>query len=151
MKKYTLVLLILLCAAFVLFTLHVQAQGPVIPYEQPPGSGPSAMVDSQPVLLAGLTSTPVLAHAGASRVGIVYCYNGSGAVAYIQLFDSATAGAVTVGTTTPKLSLGIPTTLASGTGPAVIGVAFYKGIVAASTTTATGSSTATMDCNVTYN
>lgn len=130
---------------------YARAQSPVVPYEQPPGQGRSLQVDQQPILLNGLTSTAKLVVGNPARLGIVYCYNNTAAPAYIQIFDAATAASVTVGTTTPKLSLGIPTVLASGIGPAVIGIAFYKGIVVASTTTATGSTTATMDCNVTYN
>ena len=104
-----------------------------------------------PKLLNGLTSTVTLVTGSGGVLGTVYCYNANGSVAYLQIFDVATAAGVTVGTTVPKLSLGIPSALASGTGPTSVGIEFVNGIQVASTTSATGSSSATMDCNVTFN
>lgn len=144
-RLWLLTLILALCVTL------ARAQQPVIPYTHLPATGGSASVDSQPKLLVSLGATPTLVVARPARLGIVYCYNNTGAPAYIQLFDAASTASVTVGSTTPVLSLGIPTVLASGIGPAVIGIAFKNGIVVASTTTATGNTGATMDCNATYN
>lgn len=141
-----------LMVALSLLVPKAHAQQPVIPYVEGTSKSTASPVKWTPVLLAGQTSTVTSVVSGQpAKLGYVYCYNGTGAVAYLQIFDAATAGAVMVGTTAPKLSLGIPTAQASGLGPALIGVTFALGIQVASTTTATGSSTATMDCNAGYN
>jgi len=133
-------------------TIPARAQTPVIPYSAGEAGKPAVPVQWFPVLLNGLTSTVTQIKGSAGKLAYLYCYNSSGSVAYLQLFDSATAAAVTVGTTTPKMSLGIPNGQANGLGPAEIGIKFANGIQAASTTLATGSSTsATMDCNAAYN
>ena len=63
---------------------------------------------------------------------------------------AATAGAVTVGSTTPKWSIGIPATAAANL--ARVGLAFANGIQVAATTTATGSTApgTALDCNFSY-
>jgi hypothetical protein len=104
----------------------------------------------QPVLLNNLTGLTSVT-SGQTKLGTVYCFNSGGAVAYIQLFDANSPSAVTLGTTKPKLSLGIPTLQASGVDQSSVGVAFQNGLVVASTTTATGSTTSAQDCNVTTN
>lgn len=107
-----------------------------------------------PKLLNGLTTTVTAVRTSNSgQIGTIYCYNPNASVAYIQLFDVATAAAVTLGTTVPVQSLGIPGTLSSGTGPAPVGIVFTNGLQVAVTTTATGSTApgSAMDCDVTYN
>ncbi len=104
-----------------------------------------------PMLLNAIAGTVVKVKGSAGLLGTVYCYNPGGAVAYLQIFDVATAAGVTLGTTAPKLSLGIPSTLASGLGPAFVGIEFLAGIQVASTTTVNGNTGSSMDCNVTYN
>lgn len=127
------------------------AQQPVVPYSQNSAGQHPAPVQWVPVLLAGLTATVVsVVSSQPAHLAYIYCYNPSGAAAYLQIFDVATAAGVTIGVTSPKLSLGIPTLQASGFGPGVVGVQFKNGIQVASTTTATGSSTATMNCNAAY-
>jgi len=106
-----------------------------------------------PKLLNGLTTTVTAVKTSQQALlGTVYCYNPNSSVAYIQLFDVATAAGVTLATTVPKLSLGIPATTASGTGPTAVGITFYNGLQAAVTTTATGNTAPSiaMDCDVTY-
>lgn len=140
-----------LCA-LVWFVTPLDAQTPIVPYGQSTvGQLPTA-VQWTPVLLNSLggTVTSVKSN-GPARLAYVYCYNSQSSVSYIQIFDAATSGAVTLGSTTPKLSLGIPATSASGLGPAEIGIQFQNGIQVASTSSATGASAASQDCNVAYN
>ena len=121
------------------------------------GIGPNGQLNCVegwlPKLLNGLTNSATSVKSSNQAVlGTIYCYNPSNAVAYIQLFDVATAAGVTLGTTVPKLSLGVPTAQASGTGPTAVGILFYNGLQVAATTTATGSTapSTAMDCSVTY-
>jgi hypothetical protein len=63
-----------------------------------------------------------------------YIYNPNSVVAYVQFFD--TADTVTLGTTVPKNSFGIPATSAANSPCAAT---YAKGIQLACATTATGS------------
>lgn len=65
-------------------------------------------------------------------------FNGSAATAYLQMFDAAAVGNVTLGTTAPDLSIGIPT---GQQVPIIVigdGILFRLGIVIAFTTTRGG-------------
>lgn len=75
----------------------------------------------------------------ASAFGGYFFYNPNATEIYIQVFDVATAGAVTLGTTVADLVFGLP---AGGAANIEIanGVAFANGIQVAATTTDTGSS-----------
>ena len=108
----------------------------------------------QPSLLNGLAATvTAIKSSAAGQLGLLYCENPNNSVAYVQIFDVATAGGVTLGTTTPKLSFSIPATNAAGFTLSVIGVKFSNGIQIAATTTATGSTApnSALDCNAGYN
>lgn len=103
-----------------------------------------------PVLKNGLTNTASsVISSQAATLKSYYCYNPNATVAYVQIFDVATAGAVTVGTTTPKWSIGIPATSAANLR---INLSFASGIQVAATTTATGSTApgTALDCNFSY-
>lgn len=119
------------------------------------GPGPQpTIVQFFPVLLNALsTSVTAVKTSSAGRLGAIYCYNANASVAYLQIFDVATAAGVTLGSTVPKLSLGVPTAQSSGLGPAVLGITFQNGIQVAVTTTATGNSATAsgMDCNAAVN
>ena len=117
----------------------------------PTGSGVCEGTMWTTLLLAGLTSTKTTVKAAPGIMGILYCYNSNAAVAYIQVFNATTAN-VTVGSTTPVLSLPIAATSIGGFGfGGGSGFYFSTAITVAATTTATGSSTNTVDCNVGYN
>lgn len=78
-----------------------------------------------------------------------YIYNPSNATAYVQFFDLSTT--VTLGTTVPDLSLGIP----SGGAANLMsdeGIEFDHGMQLAATTTATGNTAPNvgLDINVFY-
>jgi hypothetical protein len=102
-----------------------------------------------PVLENGLSTTVQTVDSSAGSLGYYYCYNPNTTVAYIQIFD--TSGTVTLGTTTPKLSIGIPGT-AGGNLEWANGVSFANAIKVAATTTATGSTapSTAIDCNFGY-
>lgn len=84
-----------------------------------------------------ITTTVTSVKASAGQLYGYYIYNPNASVAYCQIFDLAT-GSVTLGTTTPKLSFGIPASSAANvTFPS--GVAFGTAISIAFTTTRAGS------------
>lgn len=114
----------------------------------------NAVVDT-PVTSGGLsiksastggTATSIKASAG--QLYGYHLFNTTAAVAYVQIFNVA-SGSVTLGTTTPDISIGIP---ASG-GVTVNfdkGIAFGTAISYACTTTRAGSTGATCDVNFFY-
>jgi hypothetical protein len=122
-----------------------------------PQTGAPSCTDSGwlPLSFPALTNTVVSvlnSHAGQAQA--ITCYNPAAAVTYVQLFDSATAGAVTLGTTVPVLTFGVPTvgatTMSTG---GDLGIKFFNGIQIAATATPTGNTapaTAAV-CNVLYN
>lgn len=94
----------------------------------------------------GATATAIKASAG--QLYGYHLFNTTAAVAYVQIFNVA-AASVTLGTTAPTISIGIP---ASG-GVTVNfdkGIAFGTAISYACTTTRAGSSGATCDVNFFY-
>lgn len=78
------------------------------------------------------TVTPVKSSAAGTLAGW-FIYNPAAAVTYVQVFDVATAGGVTLGTTAPNVVLGIPPGSAANLLNNV-GIAFANGIQVAATT-----------------
>ena len=104
------------------------------------------------ISLADVGATAVLAQAGACQVVAVRAFQGGlAADAYVQLFDAATAGAVTVGTTKPTwvvmTDFGAGE-VSAGDGLPTHGLIFKNGVVVASTTTSTGNSAATQQVRI---
>lgn len=92
----------------------------------------------------GGTATLLVGHR--CTLGWVNAINTTGSAAYTQLFDAATAGAVTLGTTVPTL---VVSSAASGAGfQSSIDAVFTNGVVAASTTTTTGLTAATQHVRI---
>lgn len=112
---------------------------------------PSSTQGWTPSLQNGLTTTVKSVKTAQGSLGGWYIYNPNAAVGYIQIFDAATAGAVTLGSTTPKLSIGIPSTAAANVNLGD-GVIFNNGIQIATTTTSTGATanSSPIDCNFWY-
>ena len=107
----------------------------------------------------GLVNSPNLVAAGAHNLDLVDIINNSAVGScYLQIFDAATAGAVTVGSTAPTLSFGVGSSGAAGiqAESKVVQfphpVNFALGIVVAGTTTrAGGTSCGTgLDINLLY-
>jgi hypothetical protein len=96
----------------------------------------------------GATKTAVKTSAG--QVYGWYFYNSNTSVAYVQFFANTVAG-VTLGTTAPTMSFGIPP-VAGANVMAALGVQFATGITIAITTTRAGATgpTNTVDYNVFY-
>lgn len=101
-----------------------------------------------PSLQAGLSTTVQTVVGSAADVEGYYCWNPNSSVAYVQLFD--VSGSVTLGSTAPKWSIGIPPTSAANL--AGLGLKFANAVKVASTTTATGSTanSTALDCNFAY-
>lgn len=85
----------------------------------------------------------------AGQVGGWYFYNANASVAYVQFFN-AQASAVTLGTTAPVYSLGIPATSAANVAPGMVGLNHATAISIAVTTTRSGSTGpgSTVDYNI---
>lgn len=96
----------------------------------------------------GATVTSVKASSG--TIGGWYIYNANASVAYVQIFNVA-SGSVTLGTTAPTMSIGIP---ASGAANLELanGLKFGTAITIAVTTTRAGSTApgSTVDINIWY-
>lgn len=121
------------------------------------------VVDDEPVTTGGWTgwSTPnnnsnapltakALVKGSAGKLGGYIIYNPNTSVAYVQVFDAASTGAVTLGTTRPNLVIPIPAS--SGANLSEIKWGFTSGMVVAATTTDSGSTTAStgLTCSFTY-
>lgn len=91
-----------------------------------------------PYFNTAVSNTAVLVKGSAGTVSGWVLSNPGGTICYVQIFDAATAGAVTLGTTTPNMAIAVQansTTHAANT----FGIKFTNGIVVAATTTSTGS------------
>lgn len=103
---------------------------------------------------ANVTTTAASVDASPGQIYWYYIGNTNSSACYLQVFDVA-SGSVTVGTTTPTLSLMIPASSSSVGGAnsgTFVGLAFSTAISIASTTTRTGSSACTngLDVNIGY-
>ena len=80
-----------------------------------------------------------------------YFFNNNSAVSYCQIFDVSATGSVTLGTTAPTMSFGIPAFGGANAFPNQ-GIKFSNGIVIAMTTTRAGSTapTTSVDYNIFY-
>jgi len=115
-----------------------------------PVSGTTTPASKTPVLKTGLSTTVFQVVGAAAVLESYYVYNPNSSVAYVQIFDVATAGAVTLGATAPKWSIGIPANGAANLSG--LGLTCANGIQVAATTTATGSTapSSALDCNFGY-
>jgi len=100
-----------------------------------------------------LTNTLVLLRAGVSNLWGWNLTNTNAAIAFVQCFNAASTGAVTLGTTAPDFIIAIPT----GSGSQVFNMnneeniqCFPLGLVVAATTTATGSTGLGSAINTTF-
>ena len=102
-----------------------------------------------PFLDNAQSTTVTTVKGSAGELGAYHCLNPNSAAAYVQIFD--TAGTVTLGSTTPVLSLGLPAS-DGGNLEWTMGVHFANGIKVAATTTATGSTApgTAVDCNFAF-
>lgn len=112
----------------------------------------AAVGGSTPSLAAALSTTVTAIKASAGSLYLVQCYNPNATVAYAQVFNIA-SGSVTLGTSTPLLSVPIPATSNGGFAMSTVPVAFGTAMSWAATTTATGSTApgTALTCNAAYN
>ena len=103
-------------------------------------------------LLNCLTNAAVSIKTSAGQLGKIYCYNPNSSVAYIQVYNTA-SGSVTVGTTSPSQSYGIPPTNSSGYTLSLIGDQYGTAISVAATTLVANSTapSSALDCNASFN
>lgn len=93
---------------------------------------------------AATTGTPALVHNAKLNLYGFTVVNNTAALAYVQLFDKATTGAVTLGSTVPDAVIPVPPNgSVSRSFPEA--VEFGNGLVVASTTTRNGSAGAATD------
>lgn len=97
-----------------------------------------------------ITNTAVAVDASAGTLWGYYFYNPNASVCYVQFWNTA-QGSVTVGTTTPVLTLGIPATGAANVQLGV-GDAFSTAITIAATTARAGGTAcaSNVDANIWY-
>ena len=99
---------------------------------------------------ANITNSATAVDASPGQIYGWYFYNSNSTVCYVQIFDLAT-GSVSLGSTSPKMSLGIP---ANGGSNVAFpnGIVFATAISWAATTTRTGSTACTngVDANAIY-
>lgn len=89
-----------------------------------------------------------------SSAGTLFWYridNPNTSMVYFQMFDAASPGSVTLGTTAPTFSIGVPASGSVGDSIAA-GISFTNGIQVAVTTTRAGSTapSSNSDYNVAY-
>lgn len=107
-----------------------------------------------PKRLSALSTTvTAIKSSAAGSLGMLVCGNPNASIIFIQVFDVATAGAVTLGTTVPDLSFQVDASSSIGFALPVNGMAFANGMQVAATTTATGSSApgTAANCNAGFN
>ena len=116
-------------------TTAIKVDGSAVtqPVSLAPSSSTGWSVSSQ----TALTNTKASIKASTGTLGGYMLYNPNAAAVYIQVFDVA-SGSVTLGTTTPTYVIPLPPAAAANIEFA-LGIAHGTAIVAAATTTATGS------------
>jgi hypothetical protein len=99
---------------------------------------PSATGGWSKIKYAAQTTTVQTPKGTAATFGGYYIYNPNASVAYLQVFDAATATTITLGTTVPDMIFAIPAASAANI-EITCGVNMTNGVKLACTTTATGS------------
>jgi hypothetical protein len=96
-------------------------------------------------------TTKTLIKGSQGQLGFAQCDNiGNAAATYIQIFNAASTGAVTLGSTLPTQVIPIPGLVTNGFVSNWIGLQYNTGIVVAATTTSTGSSAPGVAINCTF-
>lgn len=105
-----------------------------------------------PLKLSGITNSALAIKNSGGQLFLLQCGNTNASEAYVQIFNIA-AASVTLGTSTPTLSIPIAATSTGGFALSNVGLQFNTAMSAAVTTTATGSTAlgSALDCNAGYN
>lgn len=96
------------------------------------GSAP-ALAQNAPFNSPSTTNSVQILATKAATLAVAACNNPNASVSFVQMFD--TTGAVTIGTTPPRISIPLPPSTAVSI---PLGAGFIRGIKFAGTTTATG-------------
>lgn len=109
-----------------------------------------SLPSTTPVPLPALSTTVTQVKGSAGEISNYIVWNPNATVAYVQIFDKATTGAVTLGTTVANAFIPVPPGATANL--ARVGWSFSNGIQVAATTTATGSTalTTAVDANFGY-
>jgi len=99
-----------------------------------------------PYSFGALSTTVQTVKSGAGTLESYYIYNPNTSVAYVQIFDIS--GTVTLGTSTPTWSIGIPAS--SGANLSRLGLTFANAIKIAATTTRAGNSAPSTGLDVNF-
>lgn len=102
-------------------------------------SAPIVSAYQTTIYTANVTNSAAAANASATVLRPSFAYNGNTAVCYLQFWNLA-SGSVTVGTTAPLFSIGIP---ANSGGPLNVNYKFSTALTVAATTTRAGGSACT--------
>lgn len=96
------------------------------------------LAPADPVRLLNLGAVASVRSSAAGVLTGLSIVNNQAVIIFVQLFDAATAGAVTLGTTVPTMEFTVP--VSAGFAPAfpAAGMRFRNGLQAASTTTEGG-------------
>lgn len=105
-----------------------------------------------PKILNALSNSAVSVKGSAGQLFGLQCGNTNASEEYVQIYNVA-SGSVTVGSTSPTLSVPIAATATGGLMISLVGIQFGTAISVAATTTATGGSApgTALDCNAFYN
>jgi hypothetical protein len=141
--RRTVILLALVAAAL---ATAVYAQQPVD--QKKIGGQDVTVLSVTPSLVPALSTSVTTIRSSAGGFESYECYNPNSSVAYVQVFDIS--GTVTLGSSTPKQSIGIPATNRAGLSD--LAMPYSNAIKVAATTTATGSTapTTALVCNFGY-
>jgi len=116
--------------------------------------GPAAVSSggASATLQGTLSNSAQAIKASAGSLYYLQCYNPNGAVEYVQVFNVA-AASVSLGVTTPTMSIGVPATSSGGFSMTAVPIAFGTAISWAATTTYNGSTApgSGLVCNAAYN
>ncbi len=116
----------------------------------------SPIMGSVPALDQAVTATATLLRTGYVSLNAMEIDNPNAAIIFVQLFDAATAGAVSLGVTVPVQSYQVPV---GGAGNALVSrlidysngpLRFGLGCVYAVTTTRTGSTAPASNCIINF-
>ncbi len=128
-------------------------------YRNPALKNVAAMVATPPGAAPANIGTPTAATTRPTQIYWLNVYNQDGSVSFLNLYNAASASAVTVSATTPDLQLALPPSgyldnAVSDPSNGVGLVSFANGLVIAATTTvaasATGAPTNGLLVNITY-
>lgn len=105
---------------------------------------------SYPKFKSALNNVATLLLTGPCKLTSIVGLNTNAAIEYLQLFDAAAAGSVTVGTTPPTVAIGLTASVPFNFAFGDFGLGFNLGLVVAATTTFNGGTSPGVALPVTF-